>query len=284
MRDHDIVAADALPAAQLHQAFGEAFADYLLGPFTMPLDAWPQFLGRQGIDLAQSKVALRTGAPVAFALVAPRPHTRRWRLGTTGALPSARGSGIARWLLDDFVARAAAAGQRGVELECFAQNERALRLYASRGFAEVSPLYGYTRAAATPLPPVHGDPSREVGRAEAFDWLDAQADADLPLQVTPVSLRALPLDLRAQRLGDALLVYSQAPAQLTFDSLVDRSPRQHDATGLVSALLHAHPGCSFHVPQLQRPDWGGEALELLGFQRLPLHQVYLRRDGLTPPP
>ncbi|MGV3493102.1 MAG: GNAT family N-acetyltransferase [Ramlibacter sp.] len=278
MQEHDIVPADRVPPAQLHHAFSLAFADYLLGPFTMGLDAWPQFLARQGVDLPLSRVALRRGTPEAFALVAPRPDRQRWRLGTMGAVPAARGSGIAARLLDDFAARAQQAELRGVELECFAQNERALRLYTGRGFAQVAPLYGYARAADLPLPQAPGIAGTETDLADACDWLD-RCGADLPLQVTPRSLRALPVRLRAWRHGSAQLVFSVADAgPVTLHSLVDASPAQADAQALVTGLLHACAGCAFHVPQLQRPDVGGEALERLGFARLPLHQLYLRRE------
>lgn len=278
MQEHDIAPADRVPASQLHEAFALAFADYLLGPFTMDLDAWPRFLSRQGVDLALSRVALRGGRPEAFALVAPRPDQRRWRLGTMGAVPAARGSGIAGRLLDDFVARARPAGLRGVELECFAQNERALRLYTGRGFALLAPLFGYARSADRPPPQAAGSAGAEVELAHARDWLD-RCGADLPLQVTPRSLRALPLRLRAWRQGSAQLVFSCTDAgPVTLHSLVDTAPAQEDAQALVTALLQACAGRAFHVPQLQRQDVGGEALERLGFERLPLHQLYLRRD------
>ena len=100
------VAADTLPAADLHAATVVAFADYLAGPFQMTLEQFASFIGRQGVDLARSRVALHDGAIGAFAYVCPRPEVGRWRLGVMGALPAARGSGAAPALLDDFIARA----------------------------------------------------------------------------------------------------------------------------------------------------------------------------------
>lgn len=272
-----LVPAESLPPAQLHAAFAAAFADYLLGPFQVPLAQWPQFLGRQGVDIALSRVALREGEAIAFCLVAPRPECGSWRLGTMGALPPARGSGAAPALLDDFIARAAAAGVGQVELECFAQNPRALRLYEGRGFVMIDVLYGYEHQAVAGAA---GGTPRIVPLEDAFDWLDVcgAAGCELPLQVTPRSLRTLPVALQAWRQGSAQLVFSEgAGERLQVNSLVDRDPAQRDAEALVASLLARFPGSTVHVPQLQRPSVGGAALERLGFQRLPLHQVWMRR-------
>lgn len=279
MRALSFLPATEAEPARLHAAFAAAFADYLLGPFQLAPAQWPQFLGRQGVDLELSRVACAGDELVAFCLVATRPALRHWRLATMGALPAARGLGAAPALLDDFIARAGQAGMDGVELECFAQNERALRLYRGRGFTEVHALYGYARAADATAPPAAPEPE-VVGLDQAFAWLQAcdERRGDLPLQVTPASLRALPVQLRAWRHGRAQLVFSQAARQaLTLHSLVDEDASQADAQALVAALLLARPGCAVNVPQLQRLDLGGQALQRLGFQRLPLHQLLLRR-------
>ena len=110
MSSFTLVAADTLPEADLHAATVAAFADYLVGPFQMTLEQFPSFIGRQGIDLAHSRVAVRDGAVAAFAFNCPRPEVGRWRLGVMGARPPARGTGAAQALLDDFIARASAEG------------------------------------------------------------------------------------------------------------------------------------------------------------------------------
>lgn len=270
--DDLLLPADQAEPAELHRAFGAAFSDYLIGPFHLGLAQWPLFTARQGVDLALSRVAHQAGRIAAFALVAPRAAS--WRLGTMGAVPEARGSGLAARLLDDFIARAHGAGLPRVELECFAQNERALRLYAARGFEVVSPLYGY--ATSAPAGAAQPLPAWAVTLEEAWQWLDASGD--LPLQVTPVSLRALPVELQAWRLGAAQLVFSRAaPGGVTLHSLVDRDPAQRDAEALVRRLLQSCPGERVSVPQLQLPNVGGAALERLGFERLPLHQLWMVR-------
>jgi ribosomal protein S18 acetylase RimI-like enzyme len=282
MRSFQIEPAAAVEPARLHAAFALAFSDYLIGPFKLPPEQWPGFLARQAVDMALSRVALRGGEVLAFALVAPRPDAPRWRLATMGAVPAARGSGAAPALLDDFIERAAQAGQPAVELEVFAQNERAVHLYRGRGFEVRHALWGYRwpgGAAGVEAPPV-----QEVDREAAFAWLDAAAAAlpELPLQVTPTVLRALPNALQCWRRGHAQLVFSRSGERpAVVHSLVDRDAAQHDAQALVHALLARHAEHGIEVPQLQRADVGGAALERAGFQRQPLHQWLMQRAAYS---
>ncbi|HEY1227198.1 MAG TPA: GNAT family N-acetyltransferase, partial [Ramlibacter sp.] len=209
MSSFALVPADAVEPAHLHAAFTQAFADYLIGPFELALAQWPQFLARQGVSLALSRVAMNGDEPLAFCLAAPRPEVRSWRLGTMGAVPAARGSGAAPVLLGDFIVRAKAAGMAFVELECFAQNTRALRLYEGRGFATVDTLHGYERAAG-PLPQAAPGVPTTVALDDAFAWLDAcqQSGCELPLQVTSRALGASQAPLQAWREGSAQVVFS----------------------------------------------------------------------------
>lgn len=265
-----------LPADLLHAAFGEAFSDYLIGPFQLPLALWPGFLARQGVDLDLGRAVLDQGQLQAFALVAPRPDIGRWRLATMGAVPAARGSGSAPRLLDDLLQRARAAGQQAVELEVFAQNERALRLYRSRGFEPRHTLHGY-QAAAGVVAPVR-EAGAEIDAGLAMDWLRDVARArvaDLPLQVTDLVLRNAAA-LRAWRCGTAQLLASQAPdGSVNIASLIDLDPAQRDAQVLLQALRAEFPHSLLRVPQLQRLDLGGQALRALGFEPQPLHQLLM---------
>lgn len=278
----------ALPPATWHAAFTEAFADYLIGPFTLTLAQWPGFLARQGVSLAESRATVDAGGQItAFALVAPRPAVGRWRLAVMGARPAARGSGAAAGLLADFLARAAAAGMGRVELEVFAQNTRAVRLYEKNGFAVAQGLYGHE------LEPAHAaGPSAAPAMAidavtldEAAAWLDAaeQRVPDLPLQVGAGSLRAAeqaaPGSLKAARARDAQVVWS-APAEpgaVVVHSLVDSSADQAGAEALLHHLQARHPGRTLRVPPLQRDDLGGLAWQRLGAARQPLHQWLMSR-------
>jgi len=280
-----LVPAPELSPSDWHAAFVAAFADYLIGPFKLTLEQWPGFLARQGIELPLSRAAVVDGVLIAFALVAPRPERQRWRLGTMGALPAARGTGAAKVLLDDFIERGRAAGVATLELEVFAANDRAVRLYQGRGFEIVHPLRGYERS---PAPAKAEAPAVQVVTLDdAWTWLD-ETDlriADLPLQVTPRVLRvaaaAAPAEfpLQAWRHGDAQLVFGEQPAGpvITLHSLIDSDPALRGAEALARALAVRYPGHTLRAPQLHRPDLGGDALQRTGFQPLPLHQWLMRR-------
>ena len=275
-----LVGADGLAPADLHAATVAAFADYLVGPFQMTLEQYPSFLGRQGVDLALTRAALVDGAIGAFAFVCPRPEVGRWRLAVMGALPSARGSGAAPALLDDFIARAVAHGLPGVELECFAENERALRLYRSRGFEVVATLNGWQPPEdALPAPaPASARDVRAVDRATAFAWL-ADANQRLAWLPFPNTDRALSAQTRALSFwccGSAQLAFSlleDTPVQV--HSLIDLDPALRDAETLARALRAAHPDA--FAPPILRDDLGGDALRRAGLSPHGMSQVLMQR-------
>jgi ribosomal protein S18 acetylase RimI-like enzyme len=275
-----LVAADALSTPQLHAATLAAFADYLIGPFQITPAQWPSFIGRQGVDLALSRVALVDGRIAAFSFIAPRRDVGRWRLGILGALPQARGTGAGPLLLDDFIARAAADGQPEVELECFAGNERALRLYRGRGFEAVHPLRGWRSEPPDDLPAAPAEAPRAVDAQRGFAWLaDAGSRiADLPFPVTAASLRAQSRPLTFWQSGRAQLVFSvvdDTPIQL--HSLIDEDPAHAGARSLAQALRAEFPDDAIVAPPLHRDDLGGAALAQAGFAPHGMPQVLMRR-------
>jgi len=271
--------ASAFTAAQLHAANLAAFSDYVAGPIQMTLVQWPSFVARQGIDIERSRVAVIDGAVVSFGLACPRPDDRRWRLAGMGALPAARGTGAAPALLDDFIARARDDGMAHVELECFAANERALRLYRRHGFEVVCPLNGW-KLPADPAPARDASAGavRAIDRADAFAWL-AQANRHipwLPFQNTDRCQAAQVRPLSFWQCGSALLVFSVVEGTpTTIHVLLDLDPAQRDAETLARAVRAAHPDA--FAPPILRDDLGGDALARAGFVRGELNQVLMRR-------
>jgi len=279
MRIPQLIAADTLSEADLHAATVAAFADYLAGPFQMTLAQFPSFIGRQGIALARSRVALHEGAVGAFAFVCPRPEVGRWRLGVMGALPAARGTGAAPALLDDFIARAEAERLPWVELECFAENERALRLYRSRGFEVISALNGWKLPeGASATAGAAARDVRAVDRERALAWL-AEADRRLEWLPFPNGDRCMAAQVRPLsfwQCGSAQLVFSiveGTPTQI--HSLIDLDPALRDAEVLARAVAAAHPDA--FAPPILRDDFGGEALRRAGFAPHGMSQVLMRR-------
>lgn len=261
----------------LVDAFNDAFADYLIGPPRLAPGEWPGFVRRQGVALEASRVvADGAGRVLGFALVGP--HGRRLRLATMALRPEARGRGIAQVLLDGVLDAAQQTGTAdAVELEVFAQNPRAESLYRSRGFETVAALHGYERAPAAPAGAAQG--VQPVALTAALDWLrDPSREALLPYQVSAAALAAHAGPLTAWRCGEAQLVWSRnaSGSQAQVVSLVDASAGQAGARALARALAEAQPHATLRVPQLQRHELGGAALEAEGWQRQPLHQWLMR--------
>jgi len=85
------------------------------------------------LDVANSVVLeKKDGRFVGIALLGIRDD-RGW-CGGFGILPRYRGRGLARVLAGALVDRARSCGCRGLLLECFVQNDRAVRVYLSAGF------------------------------------------------------------------------------------------------------------------------------------------------------
>ena len=281
MSDFTLAAADHFAAADLHEANLAAFADYIAGPMQLTFDQWPSLVARQGIDLARSRVAVRDGAIASYAFACPRPESGRWRLGIMGALPAARGTGAAPALIDDFLARAKAEGMAHAELECFAANERALRLYRRHGFEVVCPLNGWKLPADTAPPPARDASARavrEIDRAAALAWL-AEADRRIPWLPFPNTARCQAAQVRPLtfwQCGGALMLFSVVEGTPTqIHVLIDLDPALHDAGTLAHAIRAAHPDA--FAPPILRDDLGGAALERAGFVRPALNQVLMRR-------
>ncbi|HYP32060.1 MAG TPA: GNAT family N-acetyltransferase [Burkholderiaceae bacterium] len=270
-------------AADLHAACVEAFSDYVAGPMQMTLAQWPSFVARQGVDLERSRVAVRDGAVIAFGFACPRVDDGRWRLAVMGALPAARGSGAAQALLADFLARAKSAGMTHAELECFAANERALRLYRRVGFEVVHPLNGWKLPDAA-IAPARGARApgardvREIDRATAFAWLD-EADRRIPWLPFPNTARCQSAQVRPLtfwQCGSALLLFSAVEDTPThIHVLIDLDPALRDAETLAHAIRAAHPDA--FAPPILRDDLGGAALARAGFVQQELGQVLMRR-------
>lgn len=275
-----MLAADEVDAEDLREAFNAAFSDYLIGPMVVAAEGWPALLARQGVQLGASRVIADGPTVLAFALVAPLAG--RSRLATMGARPEARGAGHAPRLLDRALADSSHRGDRSIELEVFARNARALALYRSRGFEPVAELHGYTRAPGDgPAAAEHVDESG--GLADAVAWLEHCGVEGLPYQLGAASMAALRTPARVWRCAGAQLVFSDAdPGRVVVLSLVDADARQHGTHQLARALAAHYPRATLRMPQLLRPDRGGDALAAEGWQREPLHQLLLRRTFVKP--
>ena len=107
-------------------------------------------VGHQDLVLASSRVMLRPGRPVAFAMLAVR-GARGW-IGGMGRRARARGRGLGRTMMAAVIERAAERSLDHVDLEVLVANDWASRIYEALGFRDVRTLRVLERAAGTPAP------------------------------------------------------------------------------------------------------------------------------------
>lgn len=283
MTSPTIVAAGEIAPQALTEAFNASFAHYVAGTMTLDVPGLSTFLARQGADAALSRVAVdAAGRPLGFVFIGRRPERDgpRCRVGAMGLLPETRGSGLAQALLERVITEASVRGDTAIELEVFAQNPRAHRLYLGFGFGEVMPLHGYTCDASAVRQAEGPAPAPAVlPLAAAADWL-AQQQSDMPFQQSAHLLRAPTTRGTAWQAGTALLVFDLPPQDSSVLAL--RVVHEADAAsgslaGLVKRLAAEHPQRRLQMPALLAPHLGGDVLEQLGFVRQPLHQYLMRR-------
>ena len=270
----DVVRAATLPAEALCDAFNVAFANYVVTFPTLDVEAWRATTARQGCDLALSLAACRDGRVAAFSLITPRGGGIT-RIATMGARPDARGSGIAGALLDQSLDEARARGDGLAELEVFAQNERAFRLYRSRGFQPVCTLAGFEANGLAG----QDAPVSEVARENGVQWAQAferDARGALPWQVSAGAIAAAPAVQRIWRLGGAQVAWLEGADTITVMSVLDHDTAYADAARLLGALAHRFPKHKLRAPQLQREVGPADAFERAGWTRSPLFQYLMR--------
>lgn len=266
--------ADSVEPEKIRDCLNEAFSDYLIRMPALDADGWRGFLTRQGVDLSLSRVGLRQNRVEAFALVMARDHAS-WRIAVMGVRPDLRGTGLAPRLLDETLDEARSRGLSSVELEVFAQNERAFRLYVSRGMKPVSSLFGYEAVAGspgfdTPVQSVTLDQARL--RAEEIERASALL---LPWQVGPAAISRLPGTARCWQHGSAQVVFSEMTGLIHIHSLLDSSTDHHCAVKLLGALRAAFPEAVIRAPQLQAEHGAAQAFRSAQWTEAALFQYLM---------
>ena len=263
------MAAAELTYGALAPLFERSFADYVV-----PMRATPsgtEVRNRiEHVDLFASKIALHGAAPVALALIARRG--RHSRVAAMGVVVEARGSGVARALLDHVIAEARARGDETLSLECIASNERALRLYQRAGFAVTRRLIGWRAGALVedPQPIVEVDPA-ELGRR-----LARSEHERLPWQLAPETLAALTAPARGWTIdGSAFAVGSVLEHELSLRAVFTPPAlrRAGHAARLLRGLAAAFAPLRLALAPLVPEGLGSELAAHLGAVPHELSQV-----------
>jgi GNAT superfamily N-acetyltransferase len=134
-----LVPASTLTLDELTALFNEAYEGYVV-PLRITAEALESWIAAWHFDLDRSRVAPGEGV----VLLAVRGD-RGW-IGGLGVVPSARGRGLGRALMEAALAKA----PDDVTLEVIEQNEPALRLYESLGFEPARLLEVWSLDAEVP--------------------------------------------------------------------------------------------------------------------------------------
>lgn len=276
--DTVILPANSVDTDAIRDCLNDAFSDYLIRMPTFDAMAFDGFLHRQGVDLSLSRVGARDGRVMSFALVTPR-GADCWRIAVMGARPEARGSGLAPRLLDDTISNARSRQLRSVELEVFAQNVRAFRLYQSRGMQPATVLHGFeapigSRRAHLPVRSV----TLETGADRACE-IEANCAVALPWQVCGEAILRLPLTALCWQSGDAQLVFTEQPGLIVVLSLLDSDSAMTGAIDLLSALRASYPEAVLRAPQLQAEHGPSLAFKAAGWVQAELYQYLMVRQS-----
>jgi ribosomal protein S18 acetylase RimI-like enzyme len=133
-----ILAAAEAPAHVLWRAFVEGFEGYPQ-PTNLDEAEFAAMVAAEGIDPTVSRVAVdEAGRPAGVALLMVRGE-ECW-CGGLGVVPSLRGRGLGRWLMEELVTAARERGLRRMRLEVIVGNSAACRLYDRLGFVPLRRL------------------------------------------------------------------------------------------------------------------------------------------------
>jgi len=249
----------------------QGFADYFV-QIEFNTAALLNMLVHDSVDSSSSRVVLRGGEAVGVALIARRGWSSR--LAGMAIVPSARRTGVGKWLMAQLLAQAQARGERRMVLEVIEQNTAAVRLYKGCGFRILRRLVSLTASRPEIETEAQLD---EVDVRKVARLVTAHGLPHLPWQISGESLACLGPPNRAYRMGAACAVISNpdAPRIGIRCLLVEpQARRQGQATRLLQAILAHHSGKEWSVPALC-PEEIASVFEKVGFVRGELSQLQM---------
>lgn len=239
---------------QTAELMTHGFADYLVK--VSATEAVLCSMARaDSVDFAYSLVVRLDSEPVGAALIARRGWTSR--LAGMAVVPTARGKGVGRALVERLIGESRARGDRQLVLEVIEQNTTAVRLYETTGFKRVRRLIGFAGQASSGLslvPELAEMDLRAVAaamiREGAVNW-PWQLSGETIAQLTPPSA-GYALD------GAWLALSNLAGPTVSIRALVvEGEPRREErAARLLQAAMALHPGREWRMGALWPEELG----------------------------
>lgn len=132
---------DEFTFREASELFNKGFEGYLI-PMSPPLDAFVGRFGNEGLSSECSVVMLEDEQPIGFVILGIRDAGDQkisWN-GGTGIIPSHRGKGLGRRLMEEAERMLLDKGVEMATLEALSKNEPAIKLYESVGYEIVDHL------------------------------------------------------------------------------------------------------------------------------------------------
>lgn len=268
--------------AQLSDLVTEAFRGYAL-PVYESASRLSRLIRMQGLDLSHSVVIRSADAKLVGITFLGLRNTHAW-VSAFGIVPSYRGRGLARLLLERVVNQARTAGALDVRLEVLTNNLIARRVYTQFGFQERRELvtlerspWSSTLVRSADLRVERVDVAVAVHHATMLERVPPCWQREAPSLVTG-SAHGLLVRSGSRVVGSAL--HSAREGTIALHHIVaapDRSPAIVGA--VVTHLVGGVTTASRHITLLNEPDPGGLAptLGTHGFRET-MRQLELHLD------
>ena len=253
---------------QIAQILTQSFEGYLV-----PIQVTPQSFERrfrgESLDAEASKVYFDGETPVGIVLVDRRGFNSR--IGAMGIVLAYRDKKLGQQVLQEILGTARERGDKGMVLEVFEQNPRAVALYRKMGFEVKRRLVGYRRAAEAGIKAE----LKAVDILEFAHLVAQEGEPDLPWMLAPETLASMTAPVKAWGMeGVAYALVNELPESFLLQAMLVRRDQRGQGWGrrLVQALAAQYPGKTCRVVQIVPEELASGFFKQTGFEVEALNQ------------
>ena len=255
------------------EILNQGFSDYFV-PIEFDYAGFNRMLRMESIDAALSRVVFKQDECVGVGLVAHRGWSSR--LGGMAIIPTARSSGIGKWLLNQIMEDVKNLGYQRMELEVILGNDPAIHLYQKAGFQTIRRLLGFK--GVNPVGESHTLEKTDI--REIAKQVAANGFPKLPWQVSSENLSQFGPPSHGFELDSAWIVISSPdkPVIQIQSLIVEPAMRgKGRASRLLRAMFDRYPEKTWQVPAIF-PEEMGPVFEFVGFEPQTLSQLHMESN------